>query len=415
MIHRLPVGFAVVSALNTLLITTPSLGRDLTDLIPGLYGGDGIQLARSSEGAPAHPNVFEVDSAAQINRFNQEISGEIRPFPVSPSAGGITYEFDPETGTYRQTTDSLGPIVAERPQTLGKGKFSINVAFTSFEYDEFEGDKLDDLTATARHMDVSPAGLGDPTFELDEIAIDLDVDLEYQSLALAAVYGVTDRLDIGAVIPVVDAEMDVKADARVIHSPLNTTPELHTFEGPGAESAKDFASESATGIGDILLGAKYYGISRQSFDLAGAFEVKLDTGDEDNFLGTGDINLFPAVIVSADVSEFFTTYLNLGPDFNVNTHLNLGYDVNVSDSDKNAVEYAAGVELGTSQLTGVVDILGSHETSGDGIGENIVDAAFGARWRPQKNIVLTGNFLIPVNDEGLRSDLISTVAIEYRN
>jgi hypothetical protein len=67
-------------------------------------------------------------------------------------------------------------------------------------------------------------------------------------------------------------------------------------------------------------------------------------------------------------------------------------------------------------LTGIFDLLGSHETDGDGIGENIVDAAFGAKWSPHKNIILAANFLIPVNkDEGLRSDLISTVGIEYRN
>ena len=48
--------------------------------------------------------------------------------------------------------------------------------------------------------------------------------------------------------------------------------------------------------------------------------------------------------------------------------------------------------------------------------ENIIDAAFGAKWRPKENVILAANLVIPVNrEQGLRSDLISTLAIEIRN
>jgi hypothetical protein len=400
------ISFILTMPLAT--ITTPLMAKDLADLIPGLYGGDGVQLAKTYEGQPAHSNVFKVDSAAKIYKFNQEISSEVRPLPIAPSAGGITYEFDPEKGTYRRTTESLGPIVAARPQTLGKGKFSVNVAFTSFEYDKFEGDNLNNIKATAVHEDFPNAAgklpsPGDPPFELDTVEVKLDVDLKFRSLALAGTYGITDRLDIGAVIPVVDAEMDVHADARVIHSPLNKTPDLHTFEGEDAESPKDFARGSATGIGDILLRAKYYGINRRHFGLAGAFEVKLPTGDENDFLGTGDTTVLPFLIASG-------TFANI-----LIPHLNLGYEFNLDDSDKDAVAYAVGLEVGKPILTGVIDVLGHHELNGDDIGSDIVNAAFGIKWSPANRIILIANGMIPINnDEGLRSDFIGTVGLEYR-
>jgi hypothetical protein len=394
----------------TLAILQPGTyawATDLVDLIPGLYGGDGITLAPPAGNFPSHETHFNVSAGSVIYQLNKEIAGEVRPIQVNPSPGGITYEFDPERGTYMRTTHSLGPIVADRPQTLGKGKFSLGFAFTYFKYDKFEGDNLNNIKATAVHIDTPSDGQlpspGEPSFELDTIQIDLDVDLEFQTFAVGGTYGITDRLDVGVVIPIVRADMDVKSNARIVVSPQNTFPGIHRFD-PNGEQPFDSANDSATGIGDVFLGTKYYWLDREKFDMAGALTVKLNTGDEDNFLGTGDTTIRPFLVASGKITDWVTP------------HFNLGYEFNVDDSNKNNVNYAAGFEIGNEKLTGIFDLLGRHETDGDGIGENIVDAAFGAKWSPHKNIILAANFLIPVNkDEGLRSDLISTVGIEYRN
>ncbi len=391
---------------------------DLVNLIPSLYGGDGITLAPPTGPFPTHEAHFTVAADSVINQLNNEIAGEVRPIQVTSSAGGLTYEFDPAKGSYIQTTSSLGPIVAERPQTLGKGKFSLGLSFTYFEYDEFEGDSLDSIKAVAEHIDVpnfsgelpSPE---DPVFELDSIDIGLDIDLEFEALAFGATYGVTDRLDVGVLIPIVHAKMDVDANARVVSSPLNTFEGVHQFEQAECEntlidsannSCTSSASGSETGLGDVLLGAKYYWLDKDRFDMAGALTIKLETGDEDNFLGTGSTTVRPFLIASGDITDWATT------------HLNLGYEFDLDDSDKNVLTYAAGFEVGNHKITGIFDLLGRHEPDGDGIGKDIVDAAFGAKWSPYKNIILAANFVIPVNeDEGLRSDFISTVAIEFRN
>lgn len=391
-------------------VSTFAVAKDLVDLIPGLYGGDGIFLAppginpQTGEPFPSHQPHFTIASAATINQLNKQIASEVRPVPITPSAGGITYQFDPVRGTYAQTSDTLGPLVAERPQTLGQGKFSLGFNFTYFEYDEFEGDDLDNLVVIAKHQfDVIPPPDSPQSFEFDTLAIAFDVDLDFKIFALSGTYGVTDRFDVSLVVPIIDVDMDVDALASIVTSPLNPLPpEIHSFEG-GPEDPRDSASDSATGIGDVILGAKYYWLNEDRYDLAAAARIKFETGDEDDFLGTGSTTFQPFLIASADLFKATTL------------HTNVGFEFDSDDSDRHQFVYAVGLDTGNQKWTGAVDVLGRHELDGDGIGENIVDVAAGLKWSPIENLIFSVNFLIPANDEGLRSDLVSTVGLEFRN
>jgi hypothetical protein len=90
------------------------------------------------------------------------------------SLGGFTFALDPALGTFVRTTESLGPLFAERAPTLGRGKLNVNVSFTFFEYDEFNGEDLDNLSVVARH---DPDTIGFPDvreqFENDIILMTL--------------------------------------------------------------------------------------------------------------------------------------------------------------------------------------------------------------------------------------------------
>lgn len=390
--------------------------KDLVDLIPGLYGGDGITLAppginpETGEPFPSHVAHFSIQSTAAINQLNQLIASQVRPFPITPSAGGITFEFDPAQGTYRETSETLGPLVTERPQTLGKGQFSLGLAFTYFEYDEFEGKDLSNLQATALHdFFIIPPNDSPQSFENDVVAIDFDVDLRIASLALSGVYGIADRLDLSVIIPIIDVDMDVNANATVVVSELNPFPGVHRFDPlQGGDKPTDSASGSATGIGDILLGAKYHWLGRDKYDVSGAVRLKLATGDEDNFLGTGTTSIQPFLIGSYRIYDT--------PTIHANARTNLGFEVDFDDSERNEFIYTAGVDVGNPTITGVVDLIGRHELDdNDGIGEDIIDVAVGLKWSPIKNLIFSGNVLLPANDQGLRSDIIGTVGVEYRN
>ncbi len=371
-------------------------GAELADLIPGLYSGDGVTLAPPAGPFPSHEAHFIVDSAASINRLNENISAQIGTYPFSSFSAGFTFEFNEELGTFVKTTETLGPLFSERARTLGKGKFNFNVSYTFFKYDDFEGTGLDNRQARALHDDCC-FGLGRTSFELDEILLNIDIDIDVQILALIATYGVTDRLDISILVPIVWIDMDVVSNAEIVVSPDNPFPTAHQF---GTESPDDAASDSATGIGDVVLRVKYHYLKSDTNNIAGALLIKTETGNERDFLGTGDTTVRPFLIYSHSFGAF-------------TPHVNLGYEFNLDTSDENSVEYAIGSDYGGEKFTVAAAVIGSHELNGDGIGDDIVSGALGVKWGLVKDLILSANVLVPLNDSGLRSDLITTLAVEY--
>jgi hypothetical protein len=392
---------AVLAAVLALLLGgRESSARKLAELLPGLYGGDGIFLATNP--TADHTAHFAVATAASINRLNEQITSEIGAFPFSSSVGGFTFAFDQVLGTFVRTTETLGPLFAERAPTLGQGKLNVHTSFTFFKYDRFGDQNLNNLQVVARH-DPDIIGLPDvrEQFENDTILINVDLDIRVQILALAATYGLTDRLDVGILIPITRVEMDVKSAARVVESPQNTLfPGVHTFTG-GPESPNDEAHGSAVGLGDIVLRAKYHLLKAEVVDLAAAMLVKLATGDEKDFLGTGHTTIRPFLILSRTFFGFLTP------------HINVGYEFNLDRSDQNAVEYVLGFDAGFKRWTVAGEFLGSHQLNGDGIGDNILTASVGVKWNPWKQFLLATNVQLPLNKSGLRSDLITTFSIEY--
>ena len=370
--------------------------KGLADLLPSLFGGAGIPLAPASGHAPH----FTVSSTAAINQLNNQIAREIGVFPFTSSQGGFTYAFDSAQGNFVRTTQTLGPIFAEKAPTLGRGKLNFNASYTFYTFNRFDGASLDNLRVTAEHQ---PDSIGEANvregFENDTILIALDLSLRVRLLSLTATYGLTDRLDVGVLLPIVNVNMNVKANARVLTSPDNPTPDTHTFAG-APTSPIDERQSSATGVGDVILRAKYHLLDGSLVDLAGAFLARLGTGDARNFLGTGTTSLRPVLIVSRTFAGVFTP------------HINIGYDFNVDQGSRNAMEYAAGFEVGSEQFTVGFDLLGTYRPR-DANGTHIVNGSLGGKWNPFRQFVLFLNAQIPFNDAGLRSNLITTFGAEY--
>lgn len=368
----------------------------LADLIPGLYGGDGISL-----GPPGGIPRFhvEIDTATRINQLGEHIASEISLFPFSSSAGGFTFAFDENLGTFVRTTEPLGPLLAEKAPTLGRGRLTLNFfSYTDFKYDEFNGERLDHLRRVAQlNADVIPPSNRRDLFELDTILFKFDFDIRVRIFSLAATYGITDRLDVGILVPIARIDMNIESKARIKISLKNPFPGVNNF----AEPPHDAARGHATGLGDLVLRAKYHLLKSDLVDIAGVVLSRLATGDEKDFLGTGTTTLRPFLVFSRTLFGKVTPHLNIGYEFNLDRH------------DKNSLRYALGFDAGTPRWTVAGDVLGSHELDGDGIGDDLVTASLGVKWNPWKKLLLSGNFQFPLNKEGLRSNLTATFGVEY--
>jgi len=391
---------------------------DLTDLIPSLYGGDGVQLIGVA-GPFSHQPHFQADALVKLSQLTTAAS-EIS-FPSPSSQGGFTFEFDPILNEFIRSKESLGPIFSERAKTIGKNKLNLGFSYTFIDFTRFDGEDLDDLGVVFTHSDDDGDGLDLPSigpppgyaFERDVVIADIDVELKSHIFSFYGTYGITENLDVGFLIPVIRNEMEVNAIARVEVDSSRANfpgPDVHVFDplGINGDAPIDSAKEEKTGIGDIILRTKYNVLNKPGIQISPALEIRLPTGEDDNLMGIARLGLKPLLIISTSVPVWGGV---LSP------HLNIGYDVNAGAKGQDEIDYTVGFDYGREiygdATTLAVDVIGSHETQKkDDIGDDIIDISIGIKWNLYKQNLLYFNSQFPLNDQGLRPDVIVTAGYE---
>jgi hypothetical protein len=376
----------------------------LRDTVKNLWP-DGIRLQPTAPPFPSHEPHFLVSSLQGLDTLNTALASSLGIFALNSTVSGFT--FDVERGIPVRTTESLGPLLAERAETIGARKLNVAFTYTRIDFSKFEGRSLDDLSIDFSHDDVNGNGQIDTTgtfaFESDIVRADLDLDIAEDVFALFATYGLTRTWDVGVVVPIVHVRLRAEADATIVRNSAIST-RVHNF-GPQSSPAHASGGGDETGVGDILLRTKYHFLEKPPGwwpDLAVVGQVKLPTGDEDDLLGTGETNFLALLVASRTVGRF-------------TPHLNLGYEVTTGGSDQDNLRYIVGVDARVHpRLTAAVDVLGRWEPDGDDIGDHIVDVALGLKWNPVGSFIVSGNVMLPLNkDEGLRADVIWTIGVEY--
>jgi hypothetical protein len=238
-------------------------------------------------------------------------------------------------------------------------------------------------------------------------------------------YGILRNLDISIAVPFNRISLGVSTKGIEYST---TTPAEASFTQTFAGSASGFGDVVLAGKGTIRKGDKY--------GVAAGMELRLPSGDEKNFLGSGAIGLKP--------------YLALERRGRIAPHLNLIYQWNSSSSlntDANGKQqplpqffgYTVGADVGLmKRVTFVADLVGQHFFNAAGItsasehsyrvnnmskvfstvqpinGDYEVDnLALGLKFNPWNNLLLLGNATIKLNDSGLRATLVPLVGISY--
>jgi hypothetical protein len=375
----------------------------LKNVVRDLYGGNGIVLQPSPPPFFSHAPHFTASSLQGLESLNTGLTSNLGLFAFNSTVAGFT--FDIERGIPVRTTESLGPLLAERAPTLGERKLNLAFAYTRLDFKRFQGRRLSDLSLTFEHEDTNGNGIRDTTgpfsFESDDIHVDLDLTIREDVFALFATYGLTRHWDVGIVLPIVHLHLRANAQATIVRN-SSVSERVHNF-GPQSDAPRSTGGGDETGIGDIILRTKYNFLRDRPRwpDLAIVGDMKLPTGDEDDLLGTGDTNL-RALLVASRSFGFLTP------------HVNLGFEWTTGGSEQNNVRYVAGVDARVHpRLTVAADVLGRWEPSGDGIGDSTVDLGLGAKWNIFQTFLLNAGVQLPLNrNEGLRANVIWTVGIE---
>ena len=418
----------------------------LAELLPDLILRE-ITLPRVMTGDVSHEAHFSPIEANELNNpavgivqtFNKLMMVQLSTFPLGSSTGGFTYTFDESLGTFRRASSS------------------------------FEGQDLDDgsLKFYLRHEECCSSGGGggaggggggagagpierpngtrlNPPFEGDLIEAALSLKASTDTAAFFANYGLTNRWDVGIVVPVVRVDLDASVQATILRLATPSEPQLHTFEpgNPNAIQRIFRQSGTAVGLGDSVLRTKYQVVRFAGGGLAGAVDIRLPTGNKKDLLGAGtQVKMF---LVASGGTGRFMEHVNVGytgSAGNVERFgllSTLGGDVAVPDE----LNYAAGLEfVAEPRLTLVADIVGRTLRNAGRLelkskpfefqGSTAVQTArfdeldpragslplvlgtTGFKFNPAGDLLISASVLFPLTDTGLRSRLTTVVGLDY--
>jgi hypothetical protein len=406
--------------------------RNLATLFHDLYGPHGLIVDSEATlpGEQPHTAHFTSDFQFNFNQFNTALVNHLVTVPLPSPAAGFTYEFDASVGVFRRTTQSFGPILAERAETIGARRISAGFAVQHFSFSTVEGLNLGAVPAVFTH-DNAQLGGGREDVVTTLNAIDASVD---QFITYVTV-GVADHLDVSLAAPIVSTSLKVVSDGQIQR--IGTTNPLTHFyrQSDGSIGTRRLftASGSASGIGDLVVRVKGSAYRRNAAAVALGLDFRIPSGDALNLLGTGAPGLQPFVIVSGTLQRI-SPHFNLGYQWNGSSIL-AGDPVTGQSADlPDQVVYAAGADVGTGRFTVVFDLLGRylldaertvlqdfHARNGSvfpsiGFSQesfNLLSGATGIKINALGRLLITGNLLFALDDHGVRARVTPLIGLEY--
>lgn len=396
----------------------------------------------------AHADHFQPAAEGAVGTLapalNALIADNIAAFPLSATAAGVTFDFS--TGQPVPIIESQGPVFAETATTLGRGRLNVGLTGTHLSLNRLSGIPLDELRFTFAHEDLGEPGLGDNPTEIDVIDVYMGLDVDAAIVALSATYGLLPNLDVGVALPFVSVSIGGTALAVVDSRTLSRLgAALHFFGGtplaPVLTAEEDY-DDSVAGIGDVALRAKYHFPTSGDYDLGALLDVRLPTGSQEDYLGTGSVGVQLAFLASASL-DGFTPHANVGYNYRGSAVGGEGREFN-----RSGVRFAVGFDQQlVPRVTFALDLLGTLDLGDDPLdtlpgsvfirdsnvnaegqvgeamrevrltnvpadrGSSTLDASIGARVAFSERFQALANVLVPLNDNGLRSSVVPTAGV----
>jgi hypothetical protein len=289
----------------------------LATLFEDIFGPRGLVVASQDVTLDGSTHAAHFNSAFQseFRLVNIALTSQLAAIPLPSPASGFVYQFDTTTGTFQRSTRSFGPILADRGETIGKGRMAFGFSYQYFSFDHLDGVALVSVPAVFTHDDFqSGGGRADVVGTMNTIIANVS------QFSGALTYGVTDRFDVSLAVPIVRTRLSLLSNATIHRVGTGANRVVHYFPDESAidglgDTHQFFAEGTASGIGDLVLRAKATVLREGTRALAAGLDVRLPTGDERNLLGSGATGLRPFLAFSTSLGRF-------APHVNVAYHWN---------------------------------------------------------------------------------------------
>ena len=374
----------------SLLAAPAASAQSVSDVLTFLVTNQGVQTG----------SVERDRAAAQATSatMSRALLANLATLPVASSSSGFVYRLNPELGTVQRVTQSFGPFFVERAITAGRGQVSIGMTFQQLRFTSLDGHNLGDgslVTTANQFVDESAP------FDIDQLTLKI-------AASVATVYGnvgVTDRVEVGFAAPMVSLVVD---GSRV-----------NTYRGRTFTQAT--AHARAIGIADAVIRTKFTPYRSGGTALAGAVDLRLPTGRNEDLLGAGSRSAKFSAIGSVESGR-------------VSSHANAGVSVGGLARE---LSYGGALALAaTSRVTIIGELIGRFIDSPGGIAPiaaphptlrgvqtirlgptnsrlSIVSIVPGLKWNLSDTWVLAANAIIPLTTGGLTAPFTPFVGLDY--
>lgn len=374
--------------------------------------------------------------------LNSSVATELSNLPNPSPASATRYTWDPNSGTLQGSPQSLGPILAERAETIGKSKFLFAVTNQSYSFDRL--DKLD-LRGfeVAYPLDIPLSSIlpGAPsTVTIPGLIVaDAYINVKVNQTTAQFTYGLTHWLDASFAFPIVTSSVTIRGGASL----------RETLTGQSLVTLPtQLVQLSSTGPGDGIVRLKANLLSRPTRPKSGdapaapqsrklkvalAMDLRVPTGDEFDYHGAGAFGVKPFLIASM-TNKWISPHLNAGFQWNGSSYLASQYS-----TEKRRLPgqlfYSAGFDAPVSpKITAAFDFMDQVIISGqrtllrpfqasdgssyseiyfDDITRHEYNASVGFKAKVVSAIVVTGNLLFRLNETGLRARIAPLLGVSY--
>jgi hypothetical protein len=266
------------------------------------------------------------------------------------------------------------------------------------------------------------------------------VNLTVDQFTAMGTFGLTSRIDLTLIVPFSTVSLGTVSTANQFNVGTNGQLLSQPFS-PGTNNL----SGSMTGPGDVTINVKAnaYKSSSEKTSIGVGTELRLPTGDEANYLGTGAYGVKPYFIVSHHAKRF-TPNVNLAYQWNSTSSLYTDAATGAHLNLPSAFVYTGGVDWRvTRRFTLVGEFLGQYVINGPRISTTNVaigstgtsfssitvqgangktltsnyamdNAGGGFKINPFGGLTISASALFKLDDNGLRAKWIPLVGVSYR-
>jgi hypothetical protein len=426
------------SAQTTVQASSPTLA----EMLQNIYGPHGLTVDSEAvlPDGSTHSAHFNGAFQSEFGRINIALVRQLGALPIPSPASGFTYAFDSSTGTFVRSTQSFGPILADRAETIGRGRFAFGYNLQQFAFETFDGLRLSHIPGVFTHDDFRLGG-----GRADVITTQNAITASVTQSTFSLTYGASEHLDISLGVPLIRTSLSVVSDATIHRLGTASNPAIHFFRDPNAPGSygaeRSFVARgSASGLGDVLVRAKGTAFKNARAGIALGVETRLPTGQEENLLGSGSVGVKVFEAASAAYGRF-SPHVNVGYQWNGKSILAGDVATNVKGDLPDELSYIVGGDVGIEQRLSIAfDLLGRYSPDAPKLSSSsftavgtadapgnatfpdiafttgslhVLSGAFGVKANVARTLLITFNLQFKLNDAGVRTKVTPLVGMEY--